>query len=412
MCTKVSICFFLLRLPTSKYWIRPLQAGIAFLITTNIVLTFIWIFQCSPVQLAWKANVQGHCFSRHFLLGLILTQAVISIISDFSLALFPIGIIKNLHMRTRQKVGICLLMGLGVITGSCCVVRTVLNGGALPLDATYGGITNWFWRQFEVQLGILAACIPTLLPAYRWVKEKLLSSLHSEKQTFVTVEPANPGDVTAVDPSVAAPEVDYRQPYNTAQSTDSPSSQNEKASPGHGHDRSSRSSRFGSHRQEASTDSQRSREHSSSQHGSLRTFFDDDAEDQLVTRPERAVQPTNGATRRSKAVSFSRRDLHSQSPLRAVKGNASNEETPHVLVTVPSGESQHVQHWGSSEPQQMVRATEDPQQSLQFTQMQPRFERNRGTFARILDLNRRSWQSWISNRSSMRGPDSAEMSDV
>ena len=44
-------------------------------------------------------------------------------------------------------------MGLGVIVGACCIVRTVLNFQSIPLDSTYGGIDNWFWRLFEVQLG-------------------------------------------------------------------------------------------------------------------------------------------------------------------------------------------------------------------------------------------------------------------
>ena len=39
MWTKVSICLFLLRVPTSKALIRPLQAAVVFLILSNVVLT-------------------------------------------------------------------------------------------------------------------------------------------------------------------------------------------------------------------------------------------------------------------------------------------------------------------------------------------------------------------------------------
>ena len=66
-------------------------------------------------------------------------------------------------------------MGLGVITGSCCIVRTVLNYLALPADSTYGGIVNWMWRLFEVQLGIIAACIPTLIPGWKWARRHMSS---------------------------------------------------------------------------------------------------------------------------------------------------------------------------------------------------------------------------------------------
>lgn len=48
-------------------------------------------------------------------------------------------------------------------------MRTVLNFQSIPAkDVTYDGIDNWFWRLFEVQLGIIAACIPSLRPGYKW----------------------------------------------------------------------------------------------------------------------------------------------------------------------------------------------------------------------------------------------------
>ena len=64
-------------------------------------------------------------------------------------------------------------MCLGFITGSFCLVRTVLNHQALPLDRTYDGIINWLWRLFEVTIGIIAACIPTLRPLYTWVARRM-----------------------------------------------------------------------------------------------------------------------------------------------------------------------------------------------------------------------------------------------
>lgn len=79
-------------------------------------------------------------------------------------------------MRLKQKTGIAVLMGLGLITGACSIVRTVLNGQALASDATYGGITNWFWRLFEVDLGLICACVPTLVPIWKWASKKIQKS--------------------------------------------------------------------------------------------------------------------------------------------------------------------------------------------------------------------------------------------
>lgn len=105
--------------------------------------------------------------------GIILAQAVISIISDFVFAAFPILFLWRVQIDLRTKIGLWILMCLGFITGACCLVRTVLNNQSVPLDGTYDGIINWLWRLFEVQIGIIAACIPTLRPLYLWAVRRI-----------------------------------------------------------------------------------------------------------------------------------------------------------------------------------------------------------------------------------------------
>ena len=170
MWTKVSICLFLMRLPNSKALLLPLQCAVAFLLFSNTILTVIWIMQCQPIHAAW--DNRGTCMSREAKKGIILAQAIISVISDFSFAAFPILFLWRVQIDLRTKIGLWILMGLGFITGACCLVRTVLNNQSVPLDGTYNGIINWLWRLFEVQIGIIAACIPTLRPLYLWVVKR------------------------------------------------------------------------------------------------------------------------------------------------------------------------------------------------------------------------------------------------
>ena len=111
--------------------------------------------------------------SREAKESIILAQAVISVISDFAFAAFPILFLWRVQIDLRTKIGLWVLMCLGFITGACCLVRTVLNSQSVPLDGTYNGIINWLWRLFEVQVGIIAACIPTLRPLYLWVMRRV-----------------------------------------------------------------------------------------------------------------------------------------------------------------------------------------------------------------------------------------------
>ena len=115
MFTKLSICFFLLRIPVERYLIRPIQGAIIFLVVTNVVLTLLWIFQCNPIAGAWNKQTPAKCFTDAQLQRIIISQALISIISDFLLALFPIVLLWKVQIELRLKAGMCVLMSLGLL---------------------------------------------------------------------------------------------------------------------------------------------------------------------------------------------------------------------------------------------------------------------------------------------------------
>ena len=115
MFNKLSICLFLLRLPVKTWLIRPLQASIGILIVSNVILTFVWIFQCVPVQAIWEDSELDTCMTNAQLQRIIISQAIISIISDVVLSLFPIVLLWNVQISQRTKFGLCSLMSLGLM---------------------------------------------------------------------------------------------------------------------------------------------------------------------------------------------------------------------------------------------------------------------------------------------------------
>ena len=175
MLTKVSICLFLLRIPIENHFIRPLQATIVALVLSNVILTILFIVQCRPVDAAWNTNIQGKCFTKGQLQRIIISQAIISIISDFLLAAFPILILRKVQISLRTKVGLCMLMSLGLITAACCLVRTIMNWQNVNSDPSWESIDNWYWRSWEVCVGITAASIPALRPGYKRLSSTISS---------------------------------------------------------------------------------------------------------------------------------------------------------------------------------------------------------------------------------------------
>ena len=86
---------------------------------------------------------------------------------DLALALLPITIIWNLRLNWHKKLGLSVLMGMGVFAFICAVIKTSklpeLNARA---DITFTTVSLWIWTANETNVLILAASVPTLRPLY------------------------------------------------------------------------------------------------------------------------------------------------------------------------------------------------------------------------------------------------------
>ena len=95
-------------------------------------------------------------------------------------------------------------------TAACCIVRTIMNWQNVNSDPTWASIDNWYWRSWEVCIGIIAASIPTLRPAYRAVSVGISTyfSRRSLRQNsdFALVDPNNARQ-TSVDPKSEAQQI-------------------------------------------------------------------------------------------------------------------------------------------------------------------------------------------------------------
>ncbi len=110
--TKVSILLLYIRLfPGEKFvkacWITILVMG-AFLFWT----IFGFMFLCSPVKFFWNKSIEGHCFDSRWVY---FTNAPFNILTDFVLFGLPFRILLGLQLPNRQKIGLILLFGVGLV---------------------------------------------------------------------------------------------------------------------------------------------------------------------------------------------------------------------------------------------------------------------------------------------------------
>ncbi|KAL9028733.1 MAG: hypothetical protein Q9196_002951 [Gyalolechia fulgens] len=120
--SKIAICLFLLRLSEYRKLRLWLYGLIVLLVTTHVPLTFLIIFQCSPIRKYWVSPLEGP--------GVCFTKATVETI---------------------------------------IIAQGALSGQVKSSDVTWEGLPNAIARMFEINLGIIAACAPIMKPLYRYL---------------------------------------------------------------------------------------------------------------------------------------------------------------------------------------------------------------------------------------------------
>ncbi|KAL9129118.1 MAG: hypothetical protein Q9175_007384 [Cornicularia normoerica] len=177
--SKISICLFLLRISKFERWRWFLYGLIGFLVITHVPLTLLVVFQCRPLQKNWETAeeaIPGHCMSKKAVEKIIIVQGVFSIITDFIGAAFPVLLLWNARLKLRTKIALNLLMGLGVITGIVCIVRTSYSWEILSSDYTWVGVGNALTRILEVNFAIIGACAPIMRPLVLYLRARLATA--------------------------------------------------------------------------------------------------------------------------------------------------------------------------------------------------------------------------------------------
>ena len=132
--TKISICLFLVRITSSKRIINAMHWFIVIMVVFHLIIFGLFCGFCRPLKAYWNLKVQGAvCFSKHQEMHVILAQGgmapcvrffnllrahcglVFSIITDLILSCFPIFVLRGVKINIRTKIGLCVLMGLGVM---------------------------------------------------------------------------------------------------------------------------------------------------------------------------------------------------------------------------------------------------------------------------------------------------------
>ena len=93
---------------------------------------------------------------------------------DASLALIPVTIFWSLKSNPNERIQICIIFGINIVTSICAGIKT---SHLLVLADSHGDITwasygVWVWTTVELFLMIVCGTIPPMYPLLkRWAKK-------------------------------------------------------------------------------------------------------------------------------------------------------------------------------------------------------------------------------------------------
>ncbi|KAJ5168552.1 uncharacterized protein N7482_004146 [Penicillium canariense] len=144
------------------YGVGGIQALINFI---EIILIFK---QCTPTEKLWDIDLPGRCDMIDICSKVGFVQGSIGAASDFFLAAYPVYIIGRLQlMKLSTKIGLCLLMGGGLIAGIAGINKTIAIASITNVeDLTYAIYQLNTWVLTEMWFILIFGSIPVLRPFF------------------------------------------------------------------------------------------------------------------------------------------------------------------------------------------------------------------------------------------------------
>ncbi|KAK4121972.1 hypothetical protein N657DRAFT_576661 [Parathielavia appendiculata] len=169
-CIKISIALTLLRIQGKergwRIFLYTLMAVQAVYGVGNTL--FNLVIACRPLQAAWNPFLPGAtCVSVEVMRTVSNVGSAVNITTDVLLSLAPATFLRKLNRPLRERVFVCVLMGMGLFASVSSIVKTVIVQGwgdpTMSLDDWWAvGVSICTWTVLEQVLSVLAACVPAM----------------------------------------------------------------------------------------------------------------------------------------------------------------------------------------------------------------------------------------------------------
>ncbi|MCJ1438148.1 hypothetical protein MMC27_007535 [Xylographa pallens] len=130
-----------------------------------------------PREKLWDSVVPGTCVD---LANVLISGAVINVMSDFSMLILPIAKVWQLQITTGRKWGIPAVFGTGLFACISSIMRLVNNiEFSATDDDTFQLTPVALWTLAEISSGIVVGRLPVLPAFFRHFVPRIVATLNS-----------------------------------------------------------------------------------------------------------------------------------------------------------------------------------------------------------------------------------------
>ncbi|KAL1999071.1 hypothetical protein VTN02DRAFT_5106 [Thermoascus thermophilus] len=162
--TKISICYFYLRIFPKRSFCIATYVLIALNVAYIIVFVSVSVFQCQPIRAAWLrwdgSYADARCNSENKQAW---ASAAINMILDIMTMSLPLVELSKLTLKTKKKVFVMLMFSVGFFVTIVSIVRlSSLVEFANTQNVTWDYVPVGYWSTVECDVGVICACLPSI----------------------------------------------------------------------------------------------------------------------------------------------------------------------------------------------------------------------------------------------------------
>ncbi|XXH02504.1 hypothetical protein Hte_008880 [Hypoxylon texense] len=168
--TKLAMAVMILRLSATKVYAYIIWGNMAVLAINALVCLVILFASCSPIQALWNEKL-GYCRLRDGWIIISYSGSVILAMVDWTCAITPFFMLRNLQMPKRRKISVQVILSLGIIGSAAGLVRMgyyhAYDIEKYPNESLYSWGHTILWSILEAGIGIITCSLPPLRRLFR-----------------------------------------------------------------------------------------------------------------------------------------------------------------------------------------------------------------------------------------------------